>query len=106
MKVAEALRSKGGIECRSGVLGGERVELFRAKDFVRWVQAHPEKCAPAATGEGASACRLSFGCPLRLCALRQHAHVQAQASRWRASSSPKTWGSSSSAAAWRCKSTA
>ncbi|KAI3433795.1 hypothetical protein D9Q98_003600 [Chlorella vulgaris] len=52
MKVAEALRSKGGIECRSGVLGGERVELFRAKDFVRWVQAHPEKCAPAATGAG------------------------------------------------------
>lgn len=47
---AEALRSKGGIENRSGVLQGERFELFRGKDLVRWVKANPEKCAAAGGG--------------------------------------------------------
>ena len=51
MVFAEALRSKGGVECRSGVLNGERVELFRGKDLVRWVKANPAKCAAAAGGE-------------------------------------------------------
>ena len=51
MVFAEALRSKGGVENRSGVLNGERVELFRGKDLVRWVKAHPAKCAAAAAGE-------------------------------------------------------
>lgn len=49
---AEALRSKGGIENRSGVLQGERFELFRGKDLVRWVKANPEKCAAAGGVKG------------------------------------------------------
>ncbi|KAL4437010.1 hypothetical protein ABPG75_004149 [Micractinium tetrahymenae] len=50
---AEALRSKGGVENRSAVLGGERYELFRGKDLVRWVKAHPDKAPPAAAGKAA-----------------------------------------------------
>jgi hypothetical protein len=57
MAFAEALRSKGGVECRAGVLGGERYELFRGKDLVRWVKAHPDKCVAAAAGEAGRAVR-------------------------------------------------
>ncbi|PRW58596.1 Translocation sec62 [Chlorella sorokiniana] len=49
---ADALRSKGGIENRAAVLEGQRFELFRGKDLVRWVKAHPERGAAAAAGKG------------------------------------------------------
>ncbi len=47
---ADGLRSKGGIENRAAVLEGQRYELFRGKDLVRWVKAHPERSAAAAAG--------------------------------------------------------
>lgn len=50
---AESLRSKGGVENRSAVLGGERYELFRGKDLVRWLKAHPDKVLPAVAGKAA-----------------------------------------------------
>lgn len=50
MLFAEALRSKGGVENRAGVLDAERFDLFRGKDLVRWVKANPSKCAAAAAG--------------------------------------------------------
>ncbi|KAI7845608.1 hypothetical protein COHA_000894 [Chlorella ohadii] len=49
---ADGLRSKGGIENRAAVLEGQRYELFRGKDLVRWVKAHPERSAAAAAGKG------------------------------------------------------
>lgn len=52
MQFAEALRSKGGVENRSAVLQGERFELFRGKDLLRWVVANPSKCAAAGAGKG------------------------------------------------------
>lgn len=51
MVFAETLRSKGGVEYRAGVLSGERYELFRGKDMMRWVKAHPEKPGEAAAGK-------------------------------------------------------
>lgn len=41
-QLAETLRGKGGVESRSAVLHGERVEFFRGKDFVRFLKATPE----------------------------------------------------------------
>ena len=58
---ADALRSKGGIENRAAVLEGQRFELFRGKDLVRWVKAHPERGAAAAAGVGGLQCRLGVG---------------------------------------------
>lgn len=55
---ADALRSKGGIENRAAVLQGQRFELFRGKDLVRWVKAHPERGAAAAAGAADGGCRL------------------------------------------------
>lgn len=52
MQFAEALRSRGGVENRSAVMGDERKELFRGKDLVRWVKAHPEQAASAAPPGG------------------------------------------------------
>lgn len=49
---ADALRSKLGIENRAAVLEGQRFELFRGKDLIRWVKAHPERGAAAAAGKG------------------------------------------------------
>lgn len=57
---ADAMRSKGGIENRAAVLEGQRFELFRGKDLVRWVKAHPERGAAAAAGAGRRA-QLSVG---------------------------------------------
>ncbi|KAL4432440.1 hypothetical protein ABPG77_001739 [Micractinium sp. CCAP 211/92] len=53
LSFAESLRSKGGVENRSAVLGGERYELFRGKDLGRWVKAHADKVPPAAAGKAA-----------------------------------------------------
>jgi hypothetical protein len=50
MLFAESLRSKGGVENRAGVLDAERFDLFRGKDFVRWVKANPSKCTAVAAG--------------------------------------------------------
>lgn len=52
MAFAEALRSRGGIENRSAVLRDERKELFRGKDLLRWVKAHPDKSAAALPAGG------------------------------------------------------
>jgi hypothetical protein len=41
---ADLLRMKNGVEARNGVLGEERVEFFRGKDFSKYVKANPEKC--------------------------------------------------------------
>jgi hypothetical protein len=41
-QLAETLRGKGGVESRSAVLHGERVEFFRGKDIVRFLKATPE----------------------------------------------------------------
>lgn len=58
---ADALRSKGGIENRAAVLQGQRFELFRGKDLVRWVKAHPERGAAAAAGAAGVGC-VTAGC--------------------------------------------
>jgi hypothetical protein len=42
-EVVGSLRSsKTGPEARSAVLEGERFDIIRGKDFVRWVQANME----------------------------------------------------------------
>lgn len=41
--LADELRSRRGIECHAAVLGTERVEYFRSKDFSAFFQEHPEK---------------------------------------------------------------
>lgn len=40
---ADALRARGGVESRSAVLGSERVEIIRGKDFGRWFRANVNK---------------------------------------------------------------
>lgn len=42
---ADTLRAKGGVEARTAVLGGHRVEFVRGKDVLRWIDAHPEKAS-------------------------------------------------------------
>lgn len=72
---AESLRSKGGVENRSAVLGGERYELFRGKDLVRWLKAHPDKVLPAvAGGTGGWRVGRAVGCHQSLVFV--HAHSQ------------------------------
>lgn len=43
--VADAMRSKGGVECRTAAWDGERVEFVRGKDLVKWVAANPDACS-------------------------------------------------------------
>jgi len=40
--VGNLRNSKTGPEARSAVLEGERFDIIRGKDFVRWVQANME----------------------------------------------------------------
>eukprot|EP00899_Mesostigma_viride_P019294 jgi/Mesvir1/27366/Mv07176-RA.1 len=54
MKLASELRGSKGIEHRTSVLEEMRVEYFRGKDFVRWLQDHADKVRdlPLATAQG------------------------------------------------------
>lgn len=42
---ADRLRAKDGVEARTAVLQGHRVEFVRGKDLVRWLAAHPDEAA-------------------------------------------------------------
>lgn len=53
--VADVMRAKGGVECRTAAWDGERVEFVRGKDLVKWVAANPDACSRfCAAGDAAA----------------------------------------------------
>lgn len=49
---ADRLRAKDGVEARTAVLQGHRVEFVRGKDLVRWLAAHPDEAARFSSESG------------------------------------------------------
>jgi len=49
MQFAEVLRAHKGVESRSAILGTDRVDIIRGKDFARWFRSRADEVSFSAS---------------------------------------------------------